>query len=138
MKLERKIKPAPIVPMASMSDIAFLLIIFFMVSTTFIREAGIRVTPPRTREAEELRKKSAGTITIDEEGKAYLDGTLFSVTRLPEELERRFQQRNLKERTVVLKCDKEVRSSVYLPVIEQISQVGATLEIWVEPQVKKK
>jgi len=124
--------------MASMSDIAFLLIIFFMVSTTFIREAGIKVTPPTAREAEELKKKCAGIVTVDEEGEVFLDGDRFSITLLPEELDRRFRKRNIKERIVVFKCDKDVRSSAYIPVIEKISQVGATLEIWVEPEIREK
>ena len=33
------------IPIASMGDIAFLLIIFFMLTSNFIQEAHIRLTP---------------------------------------------------------------------------------------------
>jgi biopolymer transport protein ExbD len=133
MKLQRKIKPKPMVPMASMSDIAFLLIIFFMVSTTFMKESGIEAKPPKTRVGEELKKKVLATLTIDENGETYLDGTRLPISGIPERLEGRFGDRKLEDRIIVLKCDRDVQSALYVPVIEKISEVGGALEIWVEP-----
>ena len=49
------------VPTASMADIAFLLLVFFMVSTVFVRFRGIPVTLP---EAEKIEK-------LDQEGFKY-------------------------------------------------------------------
>lgn len=137
MKLQRKIKPEPMVPMASMSDIAFLLIIFFMVSTTFMKEAGIKAKPPKAKQGEELKKKSLATITVDENGESYFDGDKLSIASLGKAIQERIAQRNPKDRIVVLKCDKEIKSVYFIKAIEQISQAGATLEIWVEPKGKK-
>jgi biopolymer transport protein ExbD len=133
MKLQSKIKPRAVVPMASMSDIAFLLIIFFMVSTTFMKESGIQVHPPKTETGEELRRKVAATLTVDEKGDTYVDGVPTPLSMLSEKLEPRLEPREPEDRIVVLKCDLDVQSALYVPVIEKISEVGATLEIWVEP-----
>ena len=134
MKLERRIKSHATVPVASMSDIAFLLIIFFMVSTTFMKEAGIKAEPPETRKGEELKDKTLGTVTIDENGETYLDGDPMPISMLGDKLKERVARKQSEDRLVVLKCHKEVKSAYYIKVIEQISGAGGTLELWVEPE----
>ena len=46
MRFSRKSRVGAMVPTASMADIAFLLLVFFMVSTVFVRFRGIPVTLP--------------------------------------------------------------------------------------------
>lgn len=134
MKLERKVKAGAMVQLVSMSDIAFLLIVFFIFSTTFMRESALKVKPPETKVGEELKKRSVGTITVDEEGSTYLDGNPIPLSQLAQELENRLDRPGVADRIVVLKCDKGVMSAIYVPVIEKISAIGATLEIWVDPR----
>jgi biopolymer transport protein ExbD len=57
--LKRKSKAASEIPSSSLADMAFLLLIFFMVSTTFKKEANREYTPPEaetTQKREEPRK----------------------------------------------------------------------------------
>ena len=48
MKVKKKTKVDPEIPAASMSDIAFLLIIFFMLTTVFSQEQGLNYRIPET------------------------------------------------------------------------------------------
>ncbi len=75
MKIERKREMRVMIPTASMSDIAFLLLIFFMVSTVFRRGTGLRITLPTAKTTERLGKQrdlsfvwvnSAGKIAVDD------------------------------------------------------------------------
>lgn len=43
---KRKVPQEAEIPTASMADIAFLLIIFFMTSTVFMREKGLKIALP--------------------------------------------------------------------------------------------
>jgi biopolymer transport protein ExbD len=46
MKLQRPVKDEPEINLTSLIDVVLLLIIFFMISTTFIREAEINIRLP--------------------------------------------------------------------------------------------
>jgi biopolymer transport protein ExbD len=63
------------IPSSSMADIAFLLLIFFMVSTVFRTEKGLRVEFPAaeaTKKVEE-RRKNILHLWVDPAGTAYID-----------------------------------------------------------------
>jgi biopolymer transport protein ExbD len=59
------------IPTASMADIAFLLILFFMVTTVFRAERGLDVKLPEAEEGRKLPNK--GIVHI------YIDGTMISI-----------------------------------------------------------
>jgi len=50
--VKRKSKSQPEIPTASMADVAFLLIIFFLVTTSFMKEKGLPLELPNTEKAE--------------------------------------------------------------------------------------
>ena len=58
MKFTRKSRVGAVVPTASMADIAFLLLVFFMVSTVFVRFRGIPVTLPEAEKIEKLEREA--------------------------------------------------------------------------------
>ena len=54
MKFARKSRVGATVPTASMADIAFLLLVFFMVSTVFVRYRGLKIELPDAEKIEKL------------------------------------------------------------------------------------
>ncbi|MEF3694022.1 MAG: biopolymer transporter ExbD [Candidatus Cloacimonadota bacterium] len=62
MKIGRKRKGKAEIPTSSMSDIAFLLIIFFMATTKFDVKEGIKIVLPQATEEQE----STQTLTLTE------------------------------------------------------------------------
>ena len=61
MRKSRKKERKPIpVPLTSMGDIAFLLIIFFMLASDFIKEPNLKVEPPRS---EHVKKTEVAVVT---------------------------------------------------------------------------
>ena len=54
MRFQRKSRVGSVIPTASMADISFLLLVFFMVSTVFVRYRGIPVTLPEAEKIEKL------------------------------------------------------------------------------------
>ena len=59
--------------MAPLIDIVFLLLLFFMLSSSFVRPAGIKITLPAARTAQ-TQPKTALVISISEDSKIYLSG----------------------------------------------------------------
>jgi biopolymer transport protein ExbD len=73
MKIIRRKKSRSIMPVSSMADIAFLLLIFFMVSSVLEMEKEIPVNLPESRiSVSETRKYF--NIWINNRGELYLDG----------------------------------------------------------------
>ena len=76
MRFKRKARVASAIPTASMADISFLLLVFFMVSTVFVRFRGIPVELPTAEKVEKLESRRdvtniwvgpTGIINIDDQ-----------------------------------------------------------------------
>ena len=127
LNLKGKRKPEANIPVVSMSDIAFLLIIFFLVSTQFMNEGGIKYELPRAVSVAPITKDQV-SVVVDVDGKTYMDGA--PMTNLKQVIEQRLQNRTKPEdRVVMLKCDKNVPHEKYLPVIQEINSADAMIKI---------
>jgi biopolymer transport protein ExbD len=74
MKFNRKSKVQSVIPTASMADISFLLLVFFMVSTVFVRYRGLPVTLPQAEKIEKLEsRRNVVSIWINSEGVINID-----------------------------------------------------------------
>lgn len=65
------------IPTASTADVAFLLIIFFMVSTVFRQSRGLKVTLPQAEATERiLKRRNVASVWVDRTGKMTIDDNL--------------------------------------------------------------
>ena len=138
MKKKRKIRRIPIaVPVASMGDIAFLLIIFFVVCSQVTKDS-VRVDPPRSIDVDKL-KRYALVVAIDNKGQIHFQGNKIDSpesleTRIAEEVEGRTDPET---RTVMLRCDKSVRKSKFEAVMEAIAEGGGRIAAVGDKPTKK-
>jgi len=74
VRLQPSRQQPPDINLAPLIDVVFLLLIFFMVSTTFKHESEIKIELPRAGEkaAEEIERKLID-LTIDQEGRFYVN-----------------------------------------------------------------
>ena len=79
MEMRRKARSGARIPTSSMADIAFLLIVFFMVTTIFKMEQGLAVTLPRSTAGEKIPKQNVAHIWIDRTGVISIDDLVVSV-----------------------------------------------------------
>jgi biopolymer transport protein ExbD len=74
LKLQNHIKEDPNVDLTSLIDVIFLLLIFFMVSTTFDKQALLKVNLPEASEVEESEDMpDTLELVIDAEGRMFLN-----------------------------------------------------------------
>jgi len=124
MRLAQRSRILPRVPLAPMGDIAFLLIIFFMVTSVFIREAHLEVTLPEAAEIERLRDAYV-SVTMDRDGKLWLQGEPCGVQELLLRLDTELGTRA--DKTVMLKIDKDVHQASFAPLLRILSETGARI-----------
>lgn len=63
----------PKVNLTPLIDVVFLLLIFFMVSTTFEQQTALKITLPKASPQAELKKDNAIEVAIDAEGRMYVN-----------------------------------------------------------------
>ena len=84
MRFEKNQKVQNAVPTSSMADIAFLLLIFFMVTTIFKMEDGLPVTLPRVETAQKQEREKIIHIWIDGGGNISINDKLVTISQIPD------------------------------------------------------
>lgn len=110
-----EIKIAPLI------DMVFILLIFFVVTTSFVSETGVSVERPVARSSENLESQSI-LIGIGSLGEIYMSGRrigLFSIKPLLEN-----KLRNQPKLSVVLVADKATRADLIVRVMDEIRLSG--------------
>lgn len=80
MKIQRKTKISSDIPTASMPDIIFMLLIFFMVTTVLKEFSGLPVELPKAKRIEKLKsKRHTSHIWISKEGLVSIQDKLHSI-----------------------------------------------------------
>jgi len=114
------------VPIASMGDIAFLLIIFFMLTSNFIKEAHVVLDRPTAPDIEEM-KESQISVSMDKEGQAWLQGEPCPVEVIEEGVAALLADRD--DKLVMLKIDREAPHEAYGEIFLQLSRAGAEIAL---------
>jgi len=114
---------SPTLDLTPMVDVVFLLIIFFMVSTTFITlETGLPVDLPQATTAEG-QPEGLPTVTIDAQRRIYLAGSEVTEEELVGLL--RSVLADAEVETVVLRADQSVPHGLTVRVMDAIKRAGA-------------
>ncbi|MEA1913282.1 MAG: biopolymer transporter ExbD [candidate division WOR-3 bacterium] len=78
----RKERLQAVIPTCSMADIAFLLLIFFMVTTVFRAETGLKVIIPLAESAEKIPTKNLTHVWLAKDGMLSIDDALVSMDKI--------------------------------------------------------
>jgi len=115
-----------------MADTVFLLLIFFMLSTSFVVQPGIQVRLPKAITSEIQLKKDL-MLTITAENILFLNEQPITLEELGEALQAAFAQR--KDRVLIIKADQEVKHGLVVYAMDIAKLNGADrLAIATEPK----
>lgn len=123
--LKRKSKVASEIPNSSLADMAFLLLIFFMVSTTFKREATREYVPPEaesTQKREEPRKDVLH-VYIEKDGSVYINDARLNMDQVSEIVRPLYADN--RALILQLRADRDVPYSTIDQVQKEFQQAGA-------------
>jgi biopolymer transport protein ExbD len=122
MKLPRRQLTAS-VPTFAMGDIAFLLLIFFVILARAQDDSHVQWQPAKLKDVK-LAAAPRASVTIDTGFKTYLDGALSAI----------LGDAPAGQRHVFLKVHREAKASHFEPVIAAISEAGGDLIHILEPE----
>ena len=104
MALKRRNKVNPNFSMSSMTDIVFLLLIFFMVTSTLINPNALKLLLPKS--TNQTSAKAITTVSIDSKLNFYLEKTRVPFNELESKLQDKLSSE--KEPTISLHADKTI------------------------------
>jgi|TARA_B110000858_G_scaffold78063_1_gene90536 biopolymer transport protein ExbD len=114
MNLRGRNKINPTFNMSSMTDIVFLLLIFFMLTSTLVTVSAIDVLLPKAGGKTENSNSIA--VSITNKSLFYIDKTKVSATNLESEILRKIGID--KQKTIIIRGDKEVPYRNIMKVID--------------------
>lgn len=91
MKFAPRTPEEPEINLISLVDVVFMLLIFFMVTTTFVRSSALKVSLPQAEQAVARQAENSIEVVIDAEGRYYINGRQLR-DRSAQTLERGLQQ----------------------------------------------
>ena len=109
---------------SSMSDIAFLLLVFFLVTTTISLDKGISLILPAEGNEMEVNKKNIVNILINDKGKVLMDDDPTKIDEI-----KKFALKKIANNPKIIfsvLTNKNTQYSDYILVLDQLKQANAT------------
>ncbi len=129
MSLKSRHNVDPAFSMSSMTDIIFLLLIFFMLTSSFITPSGLPVNLPSSKSTTIVMQKVSVTITKDM--LYFVNDKRVAVSDLETAIKR--ELRNADEGVVVLHIDKSVPTEHLVKVAGIAASLKAKVSIAAQP-----
>jgi len=120
MNIRERKRKRPSINITSLIDVVFLLLIFFMVSTTFAEHPGIKLELPTASTAEPSKLEPL-TLEIDKEGNMFLNRIPVKENELRNELKLAAAK---PDTTLVLRADKDVPYGYVVRAMDISRQTG--------------
>ncbi len=111
----------PVINIAPVVDVLFLLLIFFMVTSTFVEQPNIKLELPSTRHSE-ATKIERMVLTISRDGQLFLQDKPVEKKDLEKELRRVILDTG--DEVLVLKADKLVPYGVVIGIMDDAKGAG--------------
>ena len=110
------------VPLTSLIDIIFLLLIYFLLTTNFMVDEGIKIKLPQARAAAPQTEEVI-TVYVDQQGRAFLGTEEVSIARLFDRLKEKIGSQENK--LVVIRADRAVILNKAVKVMDIAKAAGA-------------
>ncbi len=112
------------IPTSSMADIAFLLLVFFLVTTTIDTDKGLGIVLPPPGDMEiEIRKENILNCLINSQGKVLLDEEPTSIDQIHRVVSQKLRAND--KLIVSVKAHPKTAYNDYVKVIDQLKRADA-------------
>ena len=123
MQFRRRLKPQVNVNLVPMIDVVFQLVVFFMVSSTFILTPGISIIFPASTTSEPV-VMSKLVVTVVSREEVYFNKEKFKIWELDEKLSSITEEERSDIKTVVLEGDRGIPYSLLIEVLDLLRRNG--------------
>ncbi len=104
-----------------MIDMVFILLIFFIVTTSFVKETGVEINRPTAKTAERNEKGNI-LVAITKNGEIWIDRRRVDTQSVRANIERLRAQNS--EGAVIIQADEASQTGILIKIIDQIRLAG--------------
>lgn len=113
----------PEINVTPMLDIVFIMLIFFIVTTTFVRETGVTVDKPDALTAE-ARPQGNILIGVDADNQVWMSGSRIDLSDVRTRVQRARSENP--EGSVIVVSDQGARTGTVVEVMDQVQAAGVS------------
>lgn len=121
MKFKEPRKRGVRINITTLIDVMFILLIFFMVTSTFIEQPGMSLELPES-EASQTSRLENFTVFVSKSGDLYLNDRPVTSDSLAVRIKRNLPR--VKEKTLVIKADKTAQHGVVVQIMDIARKTG--------------
>ena len=121
MQFKDQKKKSPAINITSLIDVMFILLIFFMVSSSFIEQPGMKLELPTTKSTEVTRVENL-ILHVSRQGEIFLNEKQLAIDSVKTYLIIALAQSE--EKTLILKADKEAAHGLVVQLMDIAKQNG--------------
>ena len=103
-------------------DIVFILLIFFLITSTFVQSPGIDVNLPKANSSGETNSSQSIIITVDENGQLIYGGEVTDIGSLTDTLNKLYKESP--NRQIVLQADEETNHGAVVEAMDAARAAG--------------
>jgi biopolymer transport protein ExbD len=111
------------IDLTPMLDVTFIMLIFFIVTTSFVKESGIDVNRPSAATAEKKERANI-LIGISEAGDVWISKRQIDIRSVRANVEKLHAENP--EGSVVIQADKGAKTGTLIQVMDQVRLAGVT------------
>lgn len=106
-----------------MLDVVFIMLIFFIVTSSFVKEAGIEVNRPSAKTSEQKGEANI-LIAIKNNDEIWIDKRMVDIRAVRSNIQR--LKASNAQSSVVVQSDKDAKTGVLVKVMDQVRLAGIT------------
>ena len=132
MDIKSKHKADASFSMSSMTDIVFLLLIFFMLTSTFVTPTSLPINLPGTEGA--ITPKQTVQVHVTKDVKYYVDEQEVTLETLKNKVRRKLSSEDTKNDVVMVYADKDIKYDEVMKVAGLLSQLEVRISLATKSQ----
>lgn len=121
MKFQTSNKPIALFSFSSLTDIVMLLLIFFLLTSQFVIQTGVKVKLPGAKNNEQITT-SKFIVTLTQKGGIFVGSEPTTIDELPAQLN--ILKEQSAETNLIIRADKDVAVEMVIKVIDAARGVG--------------
>ncbi|OYD16562.1 hypothetical protein CH330_02495 [candidate division WOR-3 bacterium JGI_Cruoil_03_51_56] len=122
-KLSTRTQSKPDIPTASMGDIAFLIIIFFMTTSIFSRDKGLKIVLPEKGEEVKIKSENIMTVRVSSKGKVLIGDQVVEIPQVRELIIKKLAENP--DIVIALKVSRGAKYRTMIDVFDQLKMAKA-------------
>lgn len=109
------------IDLTPMLDVVFIMLIFFIVTSSFVRESGIEINRPSAKSAVQVKNGNI-LVAISANNEIWIDKRMIDISAVRANIARLHAE--MPQSSVIVQADTDAKSGILIKLVDQIKLAG--------------